>query len=219
MAAKSTRLTRKIAIQLHLIADRCTICNSRSRRPVRKLLGTPSYVYLFIYSLTPWYRKFLEKVIVTQLVKQYLAFFMEPILSQLNPVRPIDLHLPKVHLTIILSPTPRSSQWSLPFGPSNRNPVNTSPLSRAFQMSRPPHPPWFNHPNIVRWRIQAMKFIIVLHREAEFWGLFRRKLESHLLFQSCPFVRKFTALQLPDRFWSNMICCTYTKCRIILILI
>jgi hypothetical protein len=28
-------------------------------------------------------------------------------------------------------------------------------------MSRPPHPPWFNHPNNIRWRIQAVKFIIM----------------------------------------------------------
>jgi hypothetical protein len=27
-------------------------------------------------------------------------------------------------------------------------------------MSRPPHPP-FNHPNNIRWRIQAVKFIIM----------------------------------------------------------
>jgi hypothetical protein len=25
-------------------------------------------------------------------------------------------------------------------------------------MSRPPHPPWFNHPNNIRWRIYAKKF-------------------------------------------------------------
>jgi hypothetical protein len=43
MAEKITRLTHKIAIQLHLVAESCTICSSRSRRPVRKLLGTPSY--------------------------------------------------------------------------------------------------------------------------------------------------------------------------------
>jgi hypothetical protein len=40
MAAKLTRLTHKIAIQLHLVAESSTICSSRSRRPVRKLLGT-----------------------------------------------------------------------------------------------------------------------------------------------------------------------------------
>jgi hypothetical protein len=33
-----------IAIQLHLVAESCTICSSRSRRPVRKLLDTPSYI-------------------------------------------------------------------------------------------------------------------------------------------------------------------------------
>jgi hypothetical protein len=43
-AAKLTRVTHKIAIQLHLVAESCTICSSRSRRPVPKLLDTPSYV-------------------------------------------------------------------------------------------------------------------------------------------------------------------------------
>jgi hypothetical protein len=42
MAAKLIRLTHKIAIQLHLVAESCTICSSWSRRPVRKLLDTPS---------------------------------------------------------------------------------------------------------------------------------------------------------------------------------
>jgi hypothetical protein len=43
MAADLTRLTHKIAIQLQLVAESCTICSSRSRRPVRKLSDTPSY--------------------------------------------------------------------------------------------------------------------------------------------------------------------------------
>jgi hypothetical protein len=47
MEAKLTRLTHKIAIQLHLVAESCTICSSRARRPVRKLLDTPSYVSTF----------------------------------------------------------------------------------------------------------------------------------------------------------------------------
>jgi hypothetical protein len=53
---------------------------------------------------------------------------LDPILSQLNPVRPIDPYLPKVQFNVILPSTPRSSQWSLAFGPPNQNPVNTSPL-------------------------------------------------------------------------------------------
>jgi hypothetical protein len=44
MAAKLIRLTHKIAIQLYLMAESCTICSSRSRRPVRKLLDTFSYL-------------------------------------------------------------------------------------------------------------------------------------------------------------------------------
>jgi hypothetical protein len=44
MVAKLTRLTHKIVIQLHLVADSCTTCSSRSRQPVRKRLDTPSYV-------------------------------------------------------------------------------------------------------------------------------------------------------------------------------
>jgi hypothetical protein len=40
MAVKLTRLTHKMAIQLHLVAEICTICSSRSRRPFRKLLDT-----------------------------------------------------------------------------------------------------------------------------------------------------------------------------------
>jgi hypothetical protein len=46
MAAKLTRLTHKIVIQLHLVAESCTICSSCSRQPVWKLLDTPSYIWL-----------------------------------------------------------------------------------------------------------------------------------------------------------------------------
>jgi hypothetical protein len=44
MAVKLTRLTHIIAIQLRLVAESCTICRSRSRQPVRKLLDTPTYL-------------------------------------------------------------------------------------------------------------------------------------------------------------------------------
>jgi len=43
MAAKLVRLTHKVAKQLHLVAESFTGTSSRSRRPVRKLLDTPSY--------------------------------------------------------------------------------------------------------------------------------------------------------------------------------
>jgi hypothetical protein len=41
MSTKLTRLTHKIVIQLHVEAESGTICSSRSRRLVRKLLVTP----------------------------------------------------------------------------------------------------------------------------------------------------------------------------------
>jgi hypothetical protein len=96
-----------------------------------------------------------EKLIVTQLIKKYHAFFMEPeglspcsqkpatgpYPESVDPVRPIDPYIPKVQLNVILPPTPRSSQWSLTLGPPNQNPANTSPLPHACYMSHPPHPP------------------------------------------------------------------------------
>jgi hypothetical protein len=36
MAAKLTRLSHKIGIRLHIVAESCTICSSRSRLPVWK---------------------------------------------------------------------------------------------------------------------------------------------------------------------------------------
>jgi len=43
MVLKLTRLTHKIAIQLQFVAESSTICSSRSRRPVPKLLYRPSF--------------------------------------------------------------------------------------------------------------------------------------------------------------------------------
>jgi hypothetical protein len=72
------------------------------------------------YSVTPWCRTLFDKLIVTQLVKEYPAFLwnskvhyrvhksppLNPFLSQLNSVCPIDPYLPKVHLNVILPPAP-----------------------------------------------------------------------------------------------------------------
>jgi len=44
MVAKLTTPTHEIAIQLRLVAESSTTCSSRSGRPVRKLLDTPSYM-------------------------------------------------------------------------------------------------------------------------------------------------------------------------------
>jgi hypothetical protein len=42
----------------------------------------------------------------------------------------------------------------------HQNPVNTSSFPQVCQMSCPPHPPWFNHPNNIWWRMLAMKFLL-----------------------------------------------------------
>jgi hypothetical protein len=49
LRSNRNRLTRRIVIQLHLVAESCTICSSRSRRPVRKLLDR-SYILKCIFS-------------------------------------------------------------------------------------------------------------------------------------------------------------------------
>jgi hypothetical protein len=95
--------------------------------------------------LTPWCRTLFEKLIVTQPIKNILLSLwnpkvhyhvhksppLDPMLSQLNPVHPINPYLPKVQLNVILPPMPRSSWWSLTFRLPNQNPVNTSPLPHA----------------------------------------------------------------------------------------
>jgi len=43
MVAKLPKVTHRIAIQLYLMAESFVVYSSRSRRPVRKLLDTPSY--------------------------------------------------------------------------------------------------------------------------------------------------------------------------------
>jgi hypothetical protein len=53
MEAKLTRLAHKIAIQLHLMAESCSVCRSRSRLPIRELLDTPSWkLHVFQMSIT-----------------------------------------------------------------------------------------------------------------------------------------------------------------------
>jgi hypothetical protein len=59
MGAKLTRMTHKIAIRLHVVAESCTICRSRSRRPVRKRLDKPSYNFnTLLQKVIPFYANF-----------------------------------------------------------------------------------------------------------------------------------------------------------------
>jgi hypothetical protein len=42
-------------------------------------------------------------------------------------------------------------------------------------MSSPPYPPWFNHSNHIRWRIQDVKFIIMQYSPLSIFPPFRSK--------------------------------------------
>jgi hypothetical protein len=46
-------------------------------------------------------------------------------------------------------------------------------------MSHPPHPPWFNHPNNIRWRIHVMKFIVMQFSPRSVFLPFRSKHSQH----------------------------------------
>jgi hypothetical protein len=49
MAAKLIKLTHQIEIQLHLVAESCTLRSFSLQRPVRKLLDTP-FLYSNVFS-------------------------------------------------------------------------------------------------------------------------------------------------------------------------
>jgi hypothetical protein len=70
MATKLTSLTNKIAIQVHLVGENCTIYSSPSRRPVRKLLDNPSYENGSVAFFSTVGTKFLNKIFSWEKVSQ-----------------------------------------------------------------------------------------------------------------------------------------------------
>jgi hypothetical protein len=46
-------------------------------------------------------------------------------------------------------------------------------------MCRPPHSPWFNHSNNIRWRIQVIRFIIMQFSPRSVFLPFRSKYPHH----------------------------------------
>jgi hypothetical protein len=166
VAAKFTRLTHKIAIQLHIFAENCTICSSLSRRPVRKRLDTPSYLftYLLTYSVVqdiPWKA---DSQSTCQTVacflygtRRFITIFTKA--SHWIPITLRSILMLSSHLHLGLTSGLSSSVLLL----------NASPLPHACHVSRPPQAPWFNQPNNIRWRIQAVKFSIMQFPLRSIW--------------------------------------------------
>jgi len=121
---------------------------------------------------TPWSRVVLEKLVVTQVVRKFPAFFgtegflpfswdpLDPILNHMHPVHTFPLYFPKIHSDVILPSTSRFTEWSALFMLSNQNVVYTYRLSHACYVPHPSHSPWFDHPNNILC-VQVMKFFIV----------------------------------------------------------
>jgi hypothetical protein len=76
------------------------------------------------------------------------------ILSQMHPLHTLPSYFPKIHSNSILSFKPIPSKWSLPFTHSNQNIIWIYYISYPCYISRPCHPPRFDHSNNTSWLVQ-----------------------------------------------------------------
>jgi hypothetical protein len=98
MVAKLTRLTHKIVIKLHLVAESCTICSSHSRQPVQKLLDTPKYSQL-VYNLLK-INMILDTFLIhlgTNLLLQYSSEF-----QKINHIISLNKILNRINMFLVL---------------------------------------------------------------------------------------------------------------------
>jgi hypothetical protein len=111
MTAKLTRLTHKIAIQLHLVAESCTVCSSRSRRSVRELLDIPSYIpQLFIFRGVSFTETYSADLAVGPSTRQIPAVLMRTCLyNGLTTITNTDLE--HILFSMIMCLTAQCGAW------------------------------------------------------------------------------------------------------------
>jgi len=119
--------------------EKCSVNNIVSQntflhhKPENKENEMKFFIFLFHLNQLHEVQVFFEKLIVVQLVKQYLAFLRNPkfqcrvhkspplvhFLSQVNPIRFITFYFFMTHIIIIFSSLPTSPMWSLPIRSSD----------------------------------------------------------------------------------------------------
>jgi len=105
-----------------------------------------------------------EKTTVIQLLKKSPSFYkilnfvtvhnippLGPTLSQMNPVHNFPPYFCEIRYNIILSSTPLSFEWYVPFRFPTQNSVCNSRLSHLCYIPLPFHPLRFDHQNYVWW--------------------------------------------------------------------
>ena len=137
-------------------------------------LLTHLLTYLLTHLLTPRSRDLLEKLTGFQPVKKFPAFYRIRrfitaftsarylSLSRASSIQSIPPHpILKIHLNIILPPTPGSPKWSLSLRFPQQNPVYSSLFPHTRYMPRPFHASRFYHPNDIGWAVQIIKLLIM----------------------------------------------------------
>ena len=130
--------------------------------------------YLLTYLPAPWSRALLENLTGFVATQEISRILWNPnvhyrihkcplpvfILSQLDAVHTATSHFLKIHLNIILPPTPGSPQWPLSPRFPHQNPVRTSLLPHTCHMFCPSHSSWFHQP--IKILLQIMEPLIML---------------------------------------------------------
>ena len=131
--------------------------------------------YVISYSITPWSRVLLEKLIGLQLVKKFPTFYVTR--RFISPVTSAH-HLSLSWARSIQSTPPHPTSWRsilllyshlrlglpsglFPSGYPHRKSVYVSPLPHKRYIPRPYHSSRFYHPKNIWWAVQIIMLLII----------------------------------------------------------